>query len=192
MSLSLKIKTRDLDAGKQKQFKEHFKQYIDLYMENNPVYPSDQPHEGVSGFLKHIKEVYNLLVKAFGLGCLEITVQCPTLGSLESLWSDYCAGHLNEVAERFLVTSELKRKLNVENVRLETTISEENYLMCKKSIIETSRKFLKINYQSFQTIKGLEFLPFCKSPPFRGLGSNSLKTFYSKSTSKTLPQNLTI
>ena len=166
LSLKIKIKTRDLDAGKKKQFSQHFEQCISLYLQNNPVHPSDQPDEGVSGLFEYIKERYNSLVTAFGLGCLEITVQCPTLGSLESLWSDYCSGHLNEVAERFLVTNELKRKLNVENVRLETTISEENYLMCKKSIIETSRKFLKINYQSFQTIKGLKFLPFCNPSNF--------------------------
>ena len=135
-------------------------------MQNNPVHPSDQPDEGASGLLKFIVGNYNIHVTAFGLGCLEITVQCPTLGSLESLWSDYRSGHLNEVTERFLVTSELKRKLSVENVRLETTISEENYLMCKKSIMETSRTFLKINHQSFQTIQGLEFLPFCNPNNF--------------------------
>ena len=150
--MKLKTKARNLDVAKQEKFKEYLKQQIDLYMENNAVHPSDQPQEGVGRLIKHIEEVYNSLVTAFGLGCLELTVQCPTLESLDSLWSDYCSGHLNEVAERFLVTSELKRSLNMETVRLNTMISEENYLMCTKAIMENSRKFLKISQSFFKTI----------------------------------------
>lgn len=148
MVLKLKTRTRNLDVANQEKFKEYLKQQINLYMENNAVHPSDQPQDGVGRLIKHIEEVYNSLVKAFGLGCLELTVQCLTLESLGRLWKDYCAGHLNKVAERFLVTSELKRKLTLETVRLNTTISEENYLMCKKAIMENSRKFLRIS-QSF-------------------------------------------
>ena len=118
--------------------------------ENNGIHPSGQPQEGVGRFIKHIEEVYNSLVTAFVLNCLELTVQCPTLESLGRLWKDHCSGHLNKVAEQFLVTSELKRKLKVKSVRLSTTISEENYLMCKKAIMERSCKFLKITCsQSF-------------------------------------------
>ena len=143
--MKLKTKARILDVAKQEKFKEYLKQQIDLYMENNAVHPSDQPQEGVGRLIKHIEEVYNSLVTAFGLGCLELTVQCPTLESLGRLWKDYCSGHLNEVAERFLVTSELKRKLNMETVRLNTTMSEENYLMCRKATMGNSGKFLKIS-----------------------------------------------
>ena len=143
MSLKLKVTTQNLDEEQQKIFSEHFKQHIDLYMHYNTVCPSNQPDEGVIGFFKQLEDIHNALVKAFKLGCLEITVQCPTLESLESLWSDYRFGHLNEVAERFLVTDELKQKLNVETVKLTTTISEESYFICKKAIMEMSRKFLK-------------------------------------------------
>ena len=143
MLLKLKVTTQNLDAEKEKIFSEHFKQHIDLYMKHNTVCPSSQPHEGVNGFFRQLEDIHNALVKAFKLGCLEITVQCPTLESLESLWIDYCSGHLNEVAERFLVSNELKRKLNLETVRLKTTISEESYFMCKKAIMEMSRKFLE-------------------------------------------------
>ena len=71
-------------------------------------------------------------------GSLIITVQCPTLESLESLWNGYCSGYLNDVVESFLVTDELKRKLELDNVRLKTTIEEENYLICKKAFMENS------------------------------------------------------
>ena len=110
-------------------------------MERNTVCPTDQPHEGMNGFFKHLVAFHNATVKDFQLGCLEISVQCHTLESLESLWNDYCSGHLNEVAERYLVTDEIKRKLNLETVRLKTTIKEENYLMCKKALMEMSGAF---------------------------------------------------
>ena len=153
MSLKLKVTTRNLNAEQEKMFNEQFKQLIDLYMKHNTLCPSNKPHEGVSGFFKQLEDSHNVLVKALNLGCLEIIVQCPTLESLESLWSDYCSGHLNEVAERFLVTDELKRKLNLETVKLTTTISEENYFMCKKAIMEMSRKFLKKKYESKRFVK---------------------------------------
>ncbi|KAM7440847.1 hypothetical protein ABFA07_010016 [Porites harrisoni] len=71
-------------------------------------------------------------------GSVIITVQCPTLESLESLWNDYQSGHLNDIAETFLVTDELKRKLGMQNIRLKTIIEEENYLICKKAFMEIS------------------------------------------------------
>ena len=141
MLLKLKVTTQNLNAEQHKIFNDHFKQDIDLYMKYNTLCPSKQPHKGVIEFFKQLKDIHNVLVKTFNHGCLEITVECPTLESLQSLWSDYCSGHLSEVAERFLVTDELKRKLNVETVRLKTTISEENYFMCKKALMEMLRKF---------------------------------------------------
>ena len=71
-------------------------------------------------------------------GSLIITVQCPTLESLESLWNDHQSGHLNDIAETFLVTDELKRKLRMDNINLKTTIEEENYLICKMAFMEIS------------------------------------------------------
>ena len=86
-------------------------------------------------FLQKAFEVTVLMVKP---GSLIITVQCLTLESLESLWNGYCSGYLNDIVERFLVTDEIKRKLGMDNVRLKTTIEEENYLICKKAFMETS------------------------------------------------------
>ena len=74
-------------------------------------------------------------------GSLILTVQCFTLEGLEMLWNDYRSGCLNDIAERFLVTGELKRKLNLENFRLTITIEEENYLICKKTLMEKTGEF---------------------------------------------------
>ncbi|XP_073242707.1 uncharacterized protein [Porites lutea] len=64
--------------------------------------------------------------------------QCPDLQSLESLWNDYCSGVLNEAAERFLVTDDMKKKVNLVTLRLKTIIEEESYLTCKKALMEKS------------------------------------------------------
>ena len=77
-------------------------------------------------------------VKSVQRGSLIITVECPTLESLERLWNDYQSGCLNEIAESCLVTDELKRKLGLDHVRLRITIEEENYLICKKAVMEIS------------------------------------------------------
>ena len=92
----------------------------------------------VARLTKYIEKAYEVAVMMVKTGSLIITVQCPTLESLESLWKDYCSGDLNNIVERFLVTDELKRKLGMDNVRLKTTIEEENYLICKKAFIENS------------------------------------------------------
>ena len=69
-------------------------------------------------------------------GSLIITVRCPTLESLERLWNDCRSGYLNDIAERFLVTDELKRKLGLDTVRLTVTIEQENYLICNKALMD--------------------------------------------------------
>ena len=73
---------------------------------------------------------------AVNVGSLEIIVECRTLKSLEHLWNDYLSGHLSKVAERYLVTDEMKKKLGLETINLKTTIDEENYLACRKFFTE--------------------------------------------------------
>lgn len=71
-------------------------------------------------------------------GSLKLTVHCRTLEILERLWEDYCSGHLDAVAEESLVTDEVKKETGVDTTWLETTISEEDYLRCKKFLTEIS------------------------------------------------------
>ena len=97
--------------------------------------------EGVSGLIEHIQETYNLALKSVGVRSLEISFQCPSLESLERLWSDYQSGHLNDVAERYLVTDDIKKKLNLKNVRLKTTIEDENYRICRMILMEEACEF---------------------------------------------------
>ena len=97
--------------------------------------------EGVSDLIEYIKGTHHMALKSVGIGSLEITLRCPSLGSLESLWSDYQCGHLNEVAERYLVTHDIKKELNLERIRLKTIIEEENYRICKRILMAKSCEF---------------------------------------------------
>ncbi|KAJ7339380.1 hypothetical protein OS493_005775 [Desmophyllum pertusum] len=79
----------------------------------------------------YLEGVLDLITKQAGEGSLRITVECRTSEILENLWEDYCSGHLNAVAEECLLTDDIKRRYDVESVKLETTILEEDYLACK-------------------------------------------------------------
>ena len=72
------------------------------------------------------------------VGSLIIILNCHTIESLEHLWNDCLAGHLDKVAERYLVSYEMKKRLNLETINLKTTIKEENYLICRKILVDCS------------------------------------------------------
>ncbi len=130
----MKLALGNVNGEKEKEFGEWFAESIQQYTKNNRM----TPNAGLNNFFDWLVKAHNVIVQALGLGCLEITVQCPNLDSLESLWEDYCSGHISKVAERFLVTSEIKMKLGLETVTLTTTIKEDDYLACKKSLLENS------------------------------------------------------
>ena len=128
---------QELDDEQSKIVRETLERQVQAYMR----FCNISTTEGVSGLIEHIHRTYNLALNSVGLGCLEISLQCPSLESLERLWSDYQSGHLNDVAERYLVTDDIKKKLNLKNVRLTTTIEDENYRICKKILMETLCEF---------------------------------------------------
>ena len=87
---------------------------------------------GVRAFLEYLERTYNLSRDALNVGSLIISLDCKTSQGLDQLWSDYFSGHLNKLAERHLVTDEMKKKLNLRTIKLKITIEEESYLKCKK------------------------------------------------------------
>ena len=133
----ISLNTQDLTVAQQRILKEELEQLVHKYRRHQDLssLPVDSSIARFTEFLKKAYEVAVMMVKS---GSLIITVQCLTLESLESLWNDYCSGYLNDIVERFLVTDEITRKLGMDNVRLKTTIEEENYLICKKAFIENS------------------------------------------------------
>ena len=93
---------------------------------------------GLSDFIKHVENTYKLTLTSVGVESLVINGQCPDLQSLESLWNDYCSGVLNEAAERFSVTDDMKKEINLVTLKLKSIIEEEGYFTCKKALMEKS------------------------------------------------------
>ena len=109
------------------------------YMESHNY--SKVKETGVRAFVEFLKMAYNVSRVALNKGSLIISLSCKTLKGLEQLWHDYLSGHLNKVAERYLVTDEMKTKVNLRKINLKTTIEEENYLNCRKVLLESSGEY---------------------------------------------------
>ena len=125
---------QELNDEQSKIVHETLQRQIQLYFQHRTIATS----EGVSGLIEYIQKTHNVALQSVGLGSLEVKFRCTSLESLESLWSDYQSGQFNHIAERYLVTDDIRRKLNFENARLTTTIDEENYKICKKILMEKS------------------------------------------------------
>lgn len=72
------------------------------------------------------------------LGSLIVPLQCDSLQILEDLWSVYCSGVLDEMVQSCLVTGYILEELNLSEVKLKTTISEEDYNACKQQFMQSS------------------------------------------------------
>ena len=107
---------------------------VETYLECNQLSQGNLK-EDLKSFTDHIENVYGVNLVTVGKGSVIIILDCPTLDSLEHLWNDYLAGHLDNLAERYLVTNEMK-KFDLEIVSLKTTILEEDYLNCKEALME--------------------------------------------------------
>ena len=128
------MNTQDLSDEQQEIIVKDLEHRVHVYQKFHDVSTPDS----IRAFTEYLEKAFNLAILMVESGSVIITVQCPNLESLESLWNDYQSGHLNDIAETFLVTDELKRKLGMQNIRLKTTIEEENYLICKKAFMEIS------------------------------------------------------
>ena len=95
-------------------------------MRNTPPKSWDEYCE----FLTYLKEI-RATITGIGTGSLLITVKCDSLQILERLWEEYLSGHLGEVIQRSFVTEELLKEFSLAELKLKTTISEEEYKACK-------------------------------------------------------------
>ena len=133
----MSITTRDLDSELEDVVDRMLRQQLEVFLKYNKKIKLSTA-KGLSTFVKHLENTYNVTLTSVGVGSLVIKVQCPDLQSLESLWNDYCSGVLNEAAERCLVTDDMKKEINLETLRLKTIIVEESYLTCKRALMEKS------------------------------------------------------
>ena len=100
------------------------------------VDPSNQ--EQLNGFVQYLEKVRNVLFVEAHSGSLIITVSCGSLKILDELWEDYCSGHLNEMAQKFLVNDEILKKFGLKEAKLTTTILEEDYRACRQYFLVRS------------------------------------------------------
>ena len=77
-------------------------------------------------------------MRSHDVGSLLLTVECSSFQILEGLWEDYSSGHLNKIAQEILVTAEVLEKLGLDEVKLTTFISEEEYEKGKQIFMESS------------------------------------------------------
>ena len=66
-----------------------------------------------------------------------ITVKYRSLEILERLWEDHSSGHLKAVVEKWLVTDDIRRSLDVECMKLKTAILKgADKIECKSSLMD--------------------------------------------------------
>ena len=97
--------------------------------------------EDINGLVHYLQEVRKVLILDIQSGSLIITVECRSLEILDELWYDYCNGVLNKMVQKFLVTEEVLKELGVVEVKLTTTILEEDYRACREYFLQHSGEF---------------------------------------------------
>ena len=99
---------------------------------------SEEPFvlEGFLTFVDHLERMRRLLVIDAHVDCLIVTVRCSSLQILDELWEDYRTGHLNEMAQKYLVTKEILKKFGLIELKLMTTIVEEEYRACRQYFLQ--------------------------------------------------------
>ena len=91
--------------------------------------------EELNGFLRYLTDVRKVLVLDSHLGSLILTVLCS---SLDALWYDYCTGHLNDMAQKYLVTKDVLKEFDLTDLRLTTTIQGEEYVAARTFFLQGS------------------------------------------------------
>ena len=83
-------------------------------------------------FLKFLADARKILVLKAQSGSLILTLLCRSLEILDALWYDYCTGHLNDMAQKHLVTKDVLKEFELTELKLITTIQREEYMAARK------------------------------------------------------------
>lgn len=95
--------------------------------------------EEFNEFIQYMEQVRKVVIVDVKTGSLEVIVQCSSLEVLEELWEDYSTGHLNKIAQNFLVTDRILKAFDLAEVKLTTTIKEEEYRDCRRLLSKSDR-----------------------------------------------------
>ena len=93
--------------------------------------------EELNGYVQYLRDgSHALFIDAEPRSLIIITLECGSLEILDGLWEDYCSGHLNEMAQRYLVTEDLLKEFDLIEVKLTTTILVEEYTACREYFLQ--------------------------------------------------------
>ena len=101
-----------------------------------------KPEES-NGFLQYLKEVRKVLVLDVQPGSLILTALCSSLEILDALWYDYYTGHLNDMAQKYLVTKDILKEFDLTELRLTTTIQLEEYKAARNFFLQGSGEHIQ-------------------------------------------------
>ena len=88
--------------------------------------------EEFNAFIVYMEKVRQVIVVDQKPGSLKIILECTSLEILDELWEDYSTGNLGKVVQAFLVTEDILKELRLTEVKLTTTIEEEEYSSCRE------------------------------------------------------------
>ncbi|CAH3152474.1 unnamed protein product, partial [Pocillopora meandrina] len=94
--------------------------------------------EELNGFLQYLSDVRKVLVLDAQPGSLILTTLCSSLEILDALWYDYCAGHLNNMVQKHLLTKDVLKKFDSTEMKLTITIEREEYIKARKVFLQGS------------------------------------------------------
>ncbi|XP_044172459.1 uncharacterized protein LOC122956826, partial [Acropora millepora] len=133
--IKLLIQAAKLKEEQQEKAEKILTQLAQSYEEFHDV-STDNGVDALEAFIDFLISDYEVVLIGVGKGSVIIILECIALKSLERVWNDYVSGRLDEVAEGYLVTHKMKKELKLETNCLKTTIHKENYLNCKKALME--------------------------------------------------------
>ena len=99
----------------------------------NVINPASR--EELNGFLQYMEQVQQLLIVDVKKGSLIITTECSSLEILDELWKAHCTGTLNRMTQS-LVTEDVLKTFGITEVKLITTIVEEEYEACREVFLK--------------------------------------------------------
>ena len=97
--------------------------------------------EKLDDFVEYMERVRKVLIVDTKTGSLIITVECGSLEILDDLWDDYSTGNLNEMAQKYLVTEDILKEFGLIEVKLSTTIQEEEYRAAREYFMQGSGEY---------------------------------------------------
>ena len=92
-------------------------------------------------FLRFLTDVRKVLVLDAQSGSLILTALCRSLEILDALWYDYCTGHLNDMAQKYLVTKDVLKEFDLTELKLITTIQREEYIVAREFFLQSSGEY---------------------------------------------------